>query len=238
MTEGSKRPQESGSIEFSKENLVRFVWFDVVNLRETDKKNLIGAQRDILKTPEAFMDKGGAGSIYRLSSNSELCLKVLHPHKDTEERQKGIDFIAREANITALLNDVQVEGVRSPRCAGYWKGQSSQVSAIVLEHLDALNLQRVLNREFMFPSTFDPDIFLDTLHDYMEYLHDEKKIVHQDLFPRNIMIDIETGLPRVIDFGDAAVLHNMERREAELCRRKDTDRLNELDKILSNIDKT
>ena len=32
-------------------------------------------------------------------------------------------------------------------------------------------------------------------------MHDETGIVHGDLFARNIMVDKETGNPRVIDFG-------------------------------------
>lgn len=192
----------------------------------------LAAIEHILTNPEAFIDKGGAGSVYRLS-NEAACLKLFHPHKDVERRKTGVNIIRREAALTQSLESFTRAGVRSPRCLGYYIiDEQDGRSGIVLEQLDAINLQHILAGTAEAPETFNKGLFMNALQEYIDALHEEKNLVHGDLFARNIMVDRQTGSPRVIDFGETKNLRPLTPQERN---RKIDEELTNLDAIDSEL---
>lgn len=189
----------------------------------------------IVNNPNNFIDKGGAGSVYRLSSEA-ACLKLFHPHKDVERRQTGINFIRREAMFTKSLETFTSAGVRSPRCLGFYVFEEHDGrSGILLEELRATNLQHILLGKAEAPSTFNRETYLDALYTYIDDLHGQKAIVHGDLFARNLMVDLATGLPRVIDFGESLSIRSLKSDERQAKIDEEYDRLAKIDDALSQI---
>jgi tRNA A-37 threonylcarbamoyl transferase component Bud32 len=111
-----------------------------------------------------------------------------------------------EARIQERMNDLVVGGVRSPQLVQYIQGETWH--GLIMERLNAVNLQYVLNRKAPLPEQFNKDKFLQSLGDFLEETHERKKIYHGDLFPRNVMIHNETGDARVIDWGRSGQLKN------------------------------
>jgi len=186
-----------------------------------------------VKDPEKFIGVGGAGKVFRLDNQ---CIKMMinrHNQPGSDKYNLG-NTAQKEANIQAHLSDLVVDGVYCPKVVGFYEGEKN--CAIVMEELDAVNMQLVLNGKEELPKGFDNDIFFERLEDYLSEMH-ERGVVHKDLDPRNIMIDINTGLPRVIDFGRADI--DTEKSEGfEMRCLKDFDKVDAaLEKMEEFIDK-
>lgn len=136
-----------------------------------------------------------------------------------------------EAIIQNMLNDFEVEGVFVPTIRAEYHGRES--SAIIMEKLDAVNLQLALIGEEEMPASFSLDDFSDRLEKYVSAMHQKKGIVHKDLEARNVMVDRKTGFPRVIDFGRSKTRDQQDQREFMIAARGDKDNLA---KIKSRLD--
>lgn len=170
--------------------------------KDEEVEQLMNTIREIINDPERYIDKGGAGTVYQFSPGK--CIKVLEDRENSPAAQYMHlgNPVQLECAIQERLSGIEVSGVRAPTVFGYFKDPDGhEKSFILMEELDAINLQHALNDESLFPNTFDADKFSDALYDYLSHLHDELEIVHDDLAPRNVMIDRNTGMPRLIDFG-------------------------------------
>jgi tRNA A-37 threonylcarbamoyl transferase component Bud32 len=183
-----------------------FLHFDALD-REHAQRYFVYLQRRI-SDPARYMDKGGAGTVFNI--NDTVCIKMVEDRWRLEEvraREEGrqlykLDIGNRpvmEARIQEEVASLFVDGVRAPHLTQYIPGEFWH--GIVMERLNAVNMQRCLAGLDIFPENFDPNRYMDALGSYLEALHDEKSIYHGDLEPRNVMIDKETGSPYVIDFG-------------------------------------
>ena len=192
---------------------IPYIEHDFLHLNDEDHVNLERyfdyIQRRI-SDPSRFMDKGGAGSVFNV--NDSICIKMIEDREELEKRRAQkegrepfhLSLGNRphvEARIQERLNDLTVEGVRSPQLVQYIQGETWH--GLIMERLNAVNLQYVLNGTAPLPEQFNKDKFLQSLGDYLEEVHDQKKIYHGDLFPRNVMVHNETGDARVIDWGRA-----------------------------------
>lgn len=177
-------------------------YFDLIKRVVSDKENWIG--------------EGGAARVFRIGE-SGLCVKVV---KNRHEGRYATLYnlgntVQTESAFMRALASFEVDGVRTPEPVEYLTGKES--GAIVMEELDAVDMQRVILGENL-PDTFDFESFFDHLETYIDEMHAEKGICHKDLYPKNIMIDRKMGLPRVIDFGRSiwtTKLSSRERRAAE-----------------------
>jgi tRNA A-37 threonylcarbamoyl transferase component Bud32 len=208
---------------------------DFLHLDNMDHENLERyfdyLQRNI-SDPSRFMEKGGSGSVFNV--NDSICIKMIEDRQMLEERRAReeerepfhLDLGNRpfvEAHIQEHMGGLVVGGVRSPQLVQYIRGETWH--GILMERLNAVNLQWVLNGKAPLPETFEKNKFLQSLGDYLDATHKEKKIYHGDLFPRNVMIHNETGDARVIDWGRAGQLKDTHDPSTE----KDWIKYDELD---------
>jgi serine/threonine protein kinase len=164
--------------------------------------------RAIIDDPDSRIDSGGAAVVYRLSNG--VCMKVLHERKEGLAYDAG-NSIQEEARFNQLLTGFVKSGVRSPHYIGRIIAQSpKKMEAILMEELRAVNLQYILNGKAQMPQSFRLDPFLNALGSYVTELNERLGIAHGDLEPRNVMVDSTSGLPRVIDFGRASLLRNID----------------------------
>jgi serine/threonine protein kinase len=230
-----RSPQES-TIEIPR------IEHDFLHLDDMDRVNLeryFGYLQRRISDPSRFMDKGGAGSVFNV--NDSICIKMIEDRQELEERrarEEGrepfhLDLGNRphvEARIHEHMNNLVIEDVRSPQLLQYIQGETWH--GLIMERLNAVNLQYVLNGKAPLPERFNKDKFLQSLGDYLEEVHDQKKTYHGDLFPRNVMIHNETGDARVIDWGRAGQLKN---GAHDSFAEKDWAKFDELDEKIMSI---
>lgn len=139
---------------------------------------------------------------------------------------------AGEFSIMELLHGFSCDGVRTPVAESLI--ESGDTSAIVMEKLDAVNLQHVLNGQVSMPEGFDFKKFSESVESFLNAMHEEKGVAHMDLYPRNIMIDIKTGKAYVIDFGRAETLKKISDELRQKRIDDDFDRYDEMYVELEN----
>jgi len=109
-----------------------------------------------------------------------------------------------EAYFLSRVSELH-KGVKIPHPLCYWEGTSDilgQFKILILEKLDAFTVQDVLMNEAQLNPDFDLQKFSNDLTDFIQRMNAEG-IHHNDLTVTNVMIDKETNMPCVIDFGDA-----------------------------------
>ena len=156
--------------------------------------------------PDNFLGNGASAEVYTIDmkhiedfaeegENSTIqCCKII---VNNDRYQEG-NSVFREKDFLETLQTFEVNGVRTPQVYRFFSG--GDFVAILMEKLEAVDLQRVIEGHDQMPETFQFEDFFQRLENYMAELH-KKSIFHNDLYLRNIMVDKATGYPRVIDFG-------------------------------------
>lgn len=172
-------------------------------------KNMLEHVRFLTSVPERFLGNGAAAEVYTFrSSHTELdrlmCAKIV----TNAQRQAEGNSITKEMWIQDALRDLKVNEVRVPEA--YFSFSTTRMQGMLMEHLDAVNLRRVLEGQTTegvpdtLPPTFDIDRYFQALEAFVEQMH-ARGIYHNDLYLRNLMVDRVTGMPYVIDFGKATL---------------------------------
>lgn len=171
---------------------------------EADKETINQYGREIkvaISNPDGFLGNGAVAEVYTYRrENRNLCVKWVI---DEEKLLEGAT-LEKELHFLDLLRNLKVEGVRTPKPLFAFK--TGRMKGIVMEQLKATCFQRVLERQTTegiadeFPSTFDIDDYFNRVGNYLKAMH-RQGIFHGDIALRNLMINRETGLPYVIDFG-------------------------------------
>ena len=139
---------------------------------------------------------GKSAQVIASIRNPTICYKVFF---EPNQQPIGVNDIAEEADIQKEIFEIgEHAGVRVPRV--YFFIINKDFRAIAMERLPAVSLQDVLLGREVLPPSFNFDSFFKALSVYVETLH-ERNFYHRDLHDGNIMVDIETGKPYVIDFG-------------------------------------
>ncbi|MFH1611006.1 MAG: phosphotransferase [Patescibacteria group bacterium] len=226
----ARRIDLAGKIELPK--LERF------GSSQEDVKGLIGQIAEIVNNPERYIDHGGVGTVYEVTDN--VCVKVLEPRHESPvahlmDLGRPVDV---EVGIQRSICHVEVAGVRAPWVYGYIKGDGKEVkSIIIMERLDAVNLQHILNGTEQFPEGYDAQVFVDALEEYLDHIHEKFGIVHGDLEPRNVMVDKKTGLPRLIDFGRSHIVSSHNNTQRQSLIDQDNEQFSDIfEKLLGNIE--
>ncbi len=210
-----------------------------VSQEEADKAKREGIE--ILYSYEQeryFIDEGGSGVVYKLPSG--YCLKIIEDRsksKKSDMYNLGNPPLV-EARFQERMSKTEFLGkTRVPIYIGTIQSEVDRLrSAIIMERLDATNLQHIINGTADIPKSFLIHNFFEDLERFVQHMHDVEEIAHCDLYARNIMVDNETSEPRIIDFGRAV---NLKKIESEVRQRQlmdhDFERLDEVFKALDAL---
>ena len=230
-------------------------------------QRMIAELKELLRTKKYKIGSGTTAEVHLFVRNASNCMKIISTHETmgTVTHTKGVTDqlwyhpvptearFLQDANSLAEGTDVQV-----PR--PYYtlremivddsgdKPHSFELSVLAMEYLNAVTLDSIVFRgENNFPPSFNNDIFFKKLHYFIKKLH-SKGLYHRDLHASNILVDLKTGLPCVIDFGratyaDLESAYFQEIRATEKGRTiltkmtfpTDEDRLNTLENSVSNF---
>ena len=152
-----------------------------------------------------FREKLGAGafsSVYLAldtKTQMQVAIKVITKGKFDEEKLK------REIDLLKTLDH--------PFCVSFFESlEDSKFFYLVMEYVEGRTVFRLISAKGSLPEWLCRHIFCQLIS-ALEYLHEEKKMVHRDLKAENIMID-RYGNIRLIDFGlsnrfsgDVRILH-------------------------------
>ncbi|MEM7367183.1 MAG: serine/threonine-protein kinase [Bacteroidota bacterium] len=145
-----------------------------------------------------LLGQGGMANVYEAIVNERLgtkvAVKVLHPTLALEPtiRQR----FEQEAMSMAQLNHPNIAKVVD-------FVEEDNMLAMVMEYLDGLSLREYIMKYGPVDPREALRIFGKVL-DAFAYVH-EKEIVHRDVKPSNIFLDID-GVPKVLDFGIAKLV--------------------------------
>jgi tRNA A-37 threonylcarbamoyl transferase component Bud32 len=152
---------------------------------------------------DLFLGEGGAAKVF--DAEDGTCIKISkNRHKEVGHHYNLGNSPEKEFDFMERLHGFERAGCRSP--IGEVCIEVGDAALIVMEKLDAVNLQLVFNGQEELPEGFDFEAFYNSLDGYIGSLHSEMGVAHNDLFPRNVMIDKTTGMPYVIDFGRSVVV--------------------------------
>jgi len=162
---------------------------------------LIGRTLNNRYVVEKKIGEGGFGAVFRgkqLGTGREVALKLLHPHNVSDETV--VARFRREAEACSKLRN-------SHTVTTYDFDETEDgVLYLAMEFLRGRSLHE-LQRE---AGTLDPDRVLSIIDQVAEALGEahEMGIVHRDMKPENIVVEIREGVDfvKVLDFGIAKVI--------------------------------
>lgn len=168
---------------------------------------------------EYILDQGGAADVFTIKDAGICCKMVkrreLSPNKDDF---KIANIAEVEARYQVKFSDIESEYGRSPQVVDLLYvtdlDTSEHYAIIVMEELDAVNLQHIFNGSADAPEEMNGE-FIDDVESFMFEAHD-RGLFHGDLYARNVMVDRKTGKPRIIDFGNAGLLNSGGKNKGEL----------------------
>ncbi|MCA9365255.1 MAG: hypothetical protein KC736_05160 [Candidatus Moranbacteria bacterium] len=180
-----------------------------------------------IQDPKNYIDKGGAGKVYRLSEKG-VCIKIIvdrHEQPNAHEYNLGT-HPESEAHFMEVLGSFGVGSVRSPKLLEYFKAYDKEgklYHAIIMEEIDAVNLQHIMNGTKEMPKNMDPEAFFDEIEEYIDALHIKMEMTHGDNELRNMMVGREEGRLYMIDFGRSESLRGKTKEQKERLKKKDWD---------------
>jgi serine/threonine protein phosphatase PrpC/predicted Ser/Thr protein kinase len=142
---------------------------------------------------ESVVSRSGMASVYKatdLKDGDTVAVKV--PHMQFESDPGSFARFQREAEIGQTLNH--------PNILRFVKVEEQSRPYIVMEFLQGRTLSEVLNEVRPLPIP-DAVQIASALCDALAHMH-EKKVVHRDLKPQNVML-CNDGSVRIMDFGIA-----------------------------------
>ena len=171
------------------------------------EERLLHDVEKLLDDPHNLIGEGRTSEVREMKGNPNWCLKIIDderleqmygletPTFNTEEMEFELLGVAHRAG----------ESVKIPRPLLAWKIKTERgrgIGVIVMERLQAITLKEI--HEGARPSRkFQLNAFFESLYRYLERLHDDFHIHHRDIAEGNILIEETTGMPCLVDFGDA-----------------------------------
>jgi serine/threonine protein kinase len=147
---------------------------------------------------ENKMESIGAGTTAKIvisSQDDNFCYKVI---TSIDNYRKGND-VKQETEYLDKLTSITGTHTRVPKPYSYEMNKSGHL--YIMERLNAASLQEIFDNVQQLPSGFNSQEFFDDLEEFIHKMH-QKGLYHRDLSnPGNIMVDKNTGMPYIIDFG-------------------------------------
>ncbi|XP_071966114.1 serine/threonine-protein kinase Nek10-like isoform X1 [Antedon mediterranea] len=152
------------------------------------------------------LGSGAFGSVYKVKKNSSgnfLALKEINPTVGKKAKEKAIESIVSELSIIK-------EQLKHPNVVKYYRTfKENDKLYVVMELIEGAPLYEHFSSLKEKNNSFSEEriwnIFIQMVL-ALRYLHREKKIVHRDLTPNNIMLD-ENDKVVITDFGLAKQNH-------------------------------
>ena len=114
-----------------------------------------------------------------------------------------------------------------------------------MERLNAISLEDILEGKAKLPAKYDHDAFFVKLRKFVKKMHEEQHVYHRDLHQGNIMVNIDTGNPHIIDFGkstrdtedEAYKKDYTDNRGKQITTtyKKDEDFIDEIEKMIKEL---
>ena len=144
---------------------------------------------------EAELGRGGMAAVYRaldVRLNRRVAIKVLPPELAFNPSVKS--RFLREAQMAAQLTHASIVPI-------YAVDERDGLVFFVMAFVDGESLAAKLKREGA-QQTEQVRTIVSDVADGLDYAH-RQGVVHRDIKPDNILIDLKTGRPKVTDFGIA-----------------------------------
>jgi serine/threonine protein kinase len=146
---------------------------------------------------QSLIGRGGMGMVY-LGVNRELgsrvAIKVLHP--DTTRDDQRLARFRREAALSAQLSHPNIVPV-------FEFQHTDDMAYLVMPYVDGVPLDQQLRRDGPLPRA-DVQRLIEQIGSALQYAHN-KRVVHRDVKPSNILLEQESGRWMLTDFGVAHV---------------------------------
>lgn len=150
---------------------------------------------------EQRIDFGKSADVFRDPLNG-YCYKVV------TRQMEALLKVEDEAQFLLELQNIKSE-VKVPNpifsieatVKGEYSGKLKNKSILCMETLNGVTLKDIFDRKKELPENFDIIKFCSVLNRFIKIMNEEYDIYHRDLHEGNIMIDNETGMPCVFDFG-------------------------------------
>ncbi len=149
---------------------------------------------EVLNKEKHLLGEGKTAKVVTSQINSETCLKIItNPEKYKEGNNVKVEAELLETAIKANKTNVII-----PK--PYYYKMSKKTQMYAMQRLNAVSLKEVMEGEKELPENFEQKKFFGELAEFLKNIHKEGTY-HRDFHSGNIMIDLETGNPCVIDFG-------------------------------------
>jgi serine/threonine protein kinase len=113
---------------------------------------------------------------------------------------------ARKAAVDTSVKVPRPDATISIR--GKEEGEGYEVidsmDVLLMETMDAISVEDMIMKGELPPQNFNYDNFCEKMDEFIDIMH-RNKLYHRDLHGGNVMVDIATGDPVVIDFGRAGI---------------------------------
>ena len=149
---------------------------------------------------ENSIGKGMTAEVFISKTNPDVCYKIIHNDGDYKFRHSVCDegeLLAKAEKISRSL-DIKVPKPYYSILTKSERGDEFEV--LVMERLHSSSIKDILANDLDVPESFDFKDFSSKVEIFFSRLH-EQNIYHRDAHGGNIMIENETDLPCVIDFG-------------------------------------
>ncbi len=233
--------------------------------KEIFERELISYAEHLLESKKNRIGIGSTAEVHVVDVNEKHCFKIISRREvyDTAKVPTGLVKSPKyhplpvEAEFLVDAQDLH-SNVRVPKPyytvvrEGVLEDDNrygkNELSLLAMERLNAASITSILEGEASLPENFDPDAFFKKMREFLQRMHSIKKIHHRDLHGGNVMVDLATGLPYVIDFGSAAygseddVYRDESPRREVTVYQKDSDSIDTLENkvklfLTKNFDK-
>ena len=144
---------------------------------------------------------GKSGMVLESLRYNDRCHKVRLPHV---LQPAGTNTPVEEKNIQEKIAKLSSNsGTKVPQIKAY---MTECGGIIVMQSVAGVTVRDVLEKDVPLPASYRHEIFFDALEQFVSEMHNAG-YYHRDLHPGNIMIDSESGMPYIIDFGMSIHTH-------------------------------
>jgi serine/threonine protein kinase len=162
-----------------------------------------------IRRRDTLIAKGSSCEVFSLRDNPMICLKVIDSQR-VVERDINTDWLKiitpldKELELLDKACATNTTEVRIPRPYFYIHmrdaAQDHDVKVLAMERVRGVSLQDIYNKEYVLPAAFNKEKYFSALKSCLKQLN-ENGVSHNDIETVNLIVDLQNGLPGIIDFG-------------------------------------